>query len=67
MRTFSAAFLESYLERHGEAVASSVGAYHLEGEGVQLFDQIEGDYFSILGLPMLGLLGFLRDAGALSR
>jgi septum formation protein len=67
MRDFSAAFLDAYLDRHGEAVASSVGAYHLEGEGVQLFDHIEGDYFSILGLPMLGLLGFLREAGALSR
>jgi septum formation protein len=64
MRAFSDAFLEDYLRRNGEAVLSSVGGYALEGEGVQLFDHIEGDYFSILGLPLLGLLAALRDQGA---
>lgn len=65
MRPFSEAFVDGYLERQGEAVTSSVGAYHLEGEGVQLFEAIEGDYFAILGLPLLGVLTFLREAGAL--
>jgi septum formation protein len=65
MRSFSDAFLRSYLDRCGAAVASSVGAYHLEGEGVQLFDAIDGDYFAILGLPLLPLLSFLRSAGGL--
>jgi septum formation protein len=65
MRAFSDAFLDRYLERQGQAVLSSVGCYHLEGEGVQLFDRIDGDYFAILGLPLLGLLDLLRRHGAL--
>jgi septum formation protein len=65
MRVFSDEFLDAYLERQGEAVTSSTGAYLLEGEGIQLFEAIEGDYFSILGLPLLGLLSFLRAAKAL--
>jgi len=65
MRAFSDAFLDAYLARQGEAVTSSTGAYLLEGEGIQLFEAIEGDYFSILGLPLLGLLAFLREAEAL--
>jgi septum formation protein len=65
MRRFSDAFLDAYLERHGAAVTSSPGAYLLEREGVQLFDAVEGDYFSILGLPLLRLLAFLREVGAL--
>lgn len=65
MRAFSDDFLEAYLARHGEILTSSTGAYLLEGEGIQLFAAIEGDYFSILGLPLLGLLAFLRDAKAL--
>ena len=48
----------------GEAVTSSVGAYQLEGLGVHLFERIEGDHFTILGLPLLPLLAFLRSAGA---
>ena len=66
MRMVSDDFLDGYLRRQGEAVLSSSGAYMLEGEGVQLFDRIEGDYFSILGLPLIGLLGFLRHVGALA-
>jgi septum formation protein len=63
MRDFSDVFLDGFLDRNGEAALSSVGCYHLEGEGVQLFDRIEGDYFAILGLPLLGLLALLRDRG----
>ena len=66
MREFSDAFLEGYLARGGEALLASVGAYQLEGEGAQLFEKIEGDYFAILGLPLLPLLGFLRARGAIT-
>ena len=65
MRDFSDEFLDAYVVRQGEAVTSTTGAYLLEGEGVQLFESIEGDYFSILGLPLLPLLAFLREAKAL--
>ncbi len=65
MRNFSDAFLDAYLEQAGESILSSVGAYQLESRGSQLFDRIEGDYFSILGLPLLPLLGWLRDRGTL--
>jgi septum formation protein len=61
IREFSESFLTSYLERNGEAILSSVGCYQLEGEGIQLFDAIAGDYFTILGLPLLPLLGALRE------
>jgi len=63
MRDFSDAFLESYLQRSGPAILSSVGAYRLEDQGAQLFDEIDGDYFTILGLPLLPLLAFLRQEG----
>jgi len=65
MRDFSDAFLDTYLAAESDALTGCVGAYRLEGMGVQLFDRIEGDYFSILGLPLLPLLGFLRQHGAL--
>jgi len=67
MRPFSDGFLDEYLRRQGPAVLSSVGAYQLEGLGAQLFARIEGDFFTILGLPLLPLLGFLRDHGALPK
>ena len=63
MREFSDAFLDDYIVAEGAAVLGSVGAYRLEGRGVQLFTRVEGDYFTILGLPLLELLGFLRDRG----
>ncbi len=66
MRAFSDAFLDDYLTRYGEQVRSSLGGYWFEAEGVQLFDKVDGDYFTILGMPLLPLLGFLRHAGALA-
>lgn len=65
MRPFSDAFLEDYLQAMGDDALQSVGAYQLEGLGAQLFSTIEGDYFSILGLPLLPLLAFLRDHGVI--
>lgn len=65
VRNFSDAFLDAYLKRQGDAILSSVGCYFLEGEGVQLFSHIVGDYFTILGLPMVPLLNALREFGAL--
>lgn len=63
VRNFSDEFLSGYLARNGSTVLSSVGCYQLEGEGVQLFDAIAGDYFTILGLPLLPLLEELRQLG----
>jgi septum formation protein len=63
MRAFSDAFLDGYLARAGDHVLRSVGAYQLEGLGAQLFERVEGDYFSVLGLPLLPLLAFLREHG----
>ncbi|GEC56005.1 septum formation protein [Bradyrhizobium japonicum] len=60
MRRLAAGEIESYLDHAGEAVTTSVGAYQLEGLGVHLFERIEGDHFTILGLPLLSLLAFLR-------
>ncbi|HWA91270.1 MAG TPA: nucleoside triphosphate pyrophosphatase [Rhizomicrobium sp.] len=67
MRDFSDAFLEAYLGAEGDAVLGSVGCYRLEGLGAQLFERVEGDYFSILGLPLVPLLGALRDFGVVAR
>ena len=65
VRQLSAGFIEDYLDRAGASVLSSVGAYQLEGLGVQLFEAIDGDYFTILGLPLLPLLQKLRELGAI--
>lgn len=61
MRPMGEAYIAAYLEAAGEAVTSSVGSYQLESLGVHLFERIEGDHFTILGLPLLPLLGFLRS------
>jgi septum formation protein len=65
MRPLSEEFIDRHLARVGTRVLASVGAYQLEGEGVQLFERIDGDYFTILGLPLLPLLAKLRDLGAI--
>ena len=65
MRAFGEGFLDAYLAAEGEAVLSTVGAYRLEGLGVHLFDRVEGEHAAILGLPLLPLLGFLRQHGVL--
>jgi septum formation protein len=61
MRNFSDAFLEAYLDQIGEDAFRSVGCYQLEGPGAQLFSRIDGDFFSILGLPLIHVLAFLRE------
>jgi septum formation protein len=66
MRRLSAAFLDRYLASMGKRVLATVGGYELEGLGAQLMAQVEGDYFAILGLPLLPLLAFLRAEGALA-
>jgi septum formation protein len=65
MRAFSDAFLEAYLAEEDETVTTTVGGYRLEGPGMQLFDRIDGEHSAIIGLPMLSLLGFLRQHGVL--
>jgi septum formation protein len=65
MRDFSDAFLDRYMADEGEALLFSVGCYRLEGLGAQLFDKIEGDYFAILGLPLIPVLDYLRLRGAI--
>lgn len=63
MRAFSEAFVDEYLDRVGDDALLSVGAYQVEGHGIQLFDTIEGDVFTIMGMPLLPLLGFPRSQG----
>jgi septum formation protein len=63
VRPFTEAFLDDYLDAAGDAPLSSVGAYQLEGLGAQLFSRVDGDYFTILGMPLLPLLDFLRNHG----
>jgi septum formation protein len=65
MRWLDDAAISAYLDAAGEAVTTSVGAYQLEGLGVHLFERIEGDHFTILGLPLMPLLKFLRSQGLL--
>jgi septum formation protein len=66
MRSFSDEFLEAYLDAAGTAVTASVGGYQLEKVGIQLFEHIQGDHFTILGLPLVPLLEYLRTAGWLA-
>ncbi|WP_395015623.1 Maf family protein [Dongia sp.] len=67
MRAFTESFLDQYLDRAGDAVLNSVGAYQLEGLGAQMFKRIEGDFFTILGLPLLPVLDILREQSLLPR
>lgn len=67
MRPFTDGFIDDYLAVVGEQALASVGAYQLEGPGVQLFDSVEGDFFTVLGLPLLPLLAFLRGHGVIDR
>jgi septum formation protein len=66
MRQLNEAEIDAYLDEAGAAVTTSVGAYQLEGLGIHLFDRIEGDHFTILGLPLLPLLAFFRGEGLLA-
>ena len=66
MRPFTDQFLDEYLDAIGDLALTSVGCYHLEGRGAQLFSRVDGDYFTILGLPLLEVLGFLRARGVLT-
>ncbi len=65
MRPFSDAFLDAYLAAEGEDLLACVGSYRLEGLGAQLFDAVEGDYFTVLGLPLWPVLAELRRAGVI--
>lgn len=67
MRGFDRAYAERYVATIGDAALSSVGAYQLEGIGAQLFTRVEGDFFTVLGLPLLPLLDFLRGHGVVAR
>jgi septum formation protein len=66
MRAFSDAFLDAYLAAEGDDVLATVGAYRLEGRGAQLFSRVDGDLFTVVGLPLLPLLDFLRSRGILT-
>ena len=66
MRALSERFLDLYLDTVGKAATATVGAYRIEGLGIQLFERIDGDYFTILGLPLMAALDFLRRYGCLA-
>lgn len=66
VRPFGEAFLDRYLAECGECVLGSVGAYQLEGRGAQLMSRVQGDHFTVLGMPLLPVLQFLRDQGVLA-
>ena len=67
MRELSDGFIDSYLDAAGPAALKNVGSYQIEGAGIHLFERIDGDYFTILGLPLLPLLDFLRRNGLIAR
>ena len=66
MRMFSDSYLSGYLDRNWPAISESVGGYRIEGEGVRLFSAVSGDHFTILGLPLIPLLQYLSDRGAIA-
>lgn len=66
MRPLSDAFIADYLAQEGEGLLSGVGGYRIEGRGIQLFERIESSHFNIIGLPLLPLLAFLREAGVIA-
>jgi septum formation protein len=63
MRPMTPAFIAQYLAEEGEGLLSGVGGYRIEGRGIQLFERVEGNHFTIIGLPLLPLLAFLRETG----
>lgn len=67
MREISPAYLDAYLLRNGKSILDSVGGYKLESEGVRLFSRVDGDYFNVLGLPLLPLLGYLGQRGMIEQ
>ncbi len=67
MRDFSDAYLTGYVERNWDSIRHSVGGYKLEEEGVRLFNKIEGDYFTVLGLPLIEMLNYLTELGELEK
>ena len=67
IRQFSSSFLDSYLNENKDSILTSAGGYYLESRGAQLFDWIKGDYFTILGLPLIPLLCFLREQGVMQK
>ena len=67
MHAFSDAYLDGYIERNWDSIRHSVGAYKLEEEGVRLFSQIQGDYFTVLGLPLLDLLSYIKLRGVIEQ
>ncbi len=66
MRDFSDDYLKEYLNRLGDEALSTVGSYKLEAEGVRLFSRIEGDYFTVLGMPLIEILNYLADRGTIA-
>jgi nucleoside triphosphate pyrophosphatase len=66
MRDFSNSFLDNYLNVSGAGILDSVGCYKLEQDGVQLFSEVQGDYFTVLGFPLIEILGFLRTRGVVA-
>lgn len=67
MRDFSETFLDNYIEQNWKLVENCVGGYQIEGEGIRLFQQLDGDYFSVLGMPLLEIMNFLTVRGVIKR
>ena len=67
MRDFSETFLDNYIEQNWKLVENCVGGYQIEGEGIRLFQQLDGDYFSVLGIPLLEIMNFLTVRGVIKR